>query len=106
MSDYHRLRRYDRGDDFQDSIQDTADRLSKNGKNIVSGSSGGGATTNVHGNHLTDVNITINLNLGENVNMEALEKVTDLLKQIQGIKSPESITTHDDEPKEKRKWFG
>lgn len=101
MREYYPRNRNSYHDEFKDDLLDTADKLSKNGKHIVGGSLGGGATTNIQDNNLTDINITINLNIGDKVNPETLDQLSGILKQIQNIQNPS--TTKDETIK--KKWF-
>ncbi|MDF2736221.1 MAG: hypothetical protein K0S93_77 [Nitrososphaeraceae archaeon] len=80
-------KRYDREE--RDDVYNKADSLTKTGKGIVGYASGGGAETTITGNNLTDIHITINLNLGENINPKSLKAVTDIINKLQEIKAPQ-----------------
>jgi len=82
--DYNNRR--ERGE--RDDVYNKASSLLKSGKGIVGYSSGGGAETVIAGNHLTDINITINLNVGEKVDPDTLKILTDLVNKLQEIKTP------------------
>lgn len=83
-----------RGREEREDVNNQADTITKNGgKGIVGFSSGGGAETIITGNHLTDINITINLNVSEKVDPESIKILTDLLTKIQEIKEPQPPVT-------------
>jgi hypothetical protein len=92
MSDYYHYR--DRSAEELDGLlARRAGDVSKNGKAIVAGSIGGGATSTVSGNYLTDVNITININFGagsdgqmSKVDPEAIKAVHEILDHVGALK--------------------
>ena len=83
IEDYNRREREER-----DDVYNKANSLTKSGKGVVGYSSGGSAETTITGNHLTDINITINLNIGEKVDPETLKTLTDIINKLQEIKAP------------------
>jgi hypothetical protein len=68
------------------TIDLTDTKLSKNGKYVVGGSQGGGATQEITGNYLIDINITLNLNLNEKINPDALDQLEKVLDKIMKAK--------------------
>jgi hypothetical protein len=68
------------------TIDLTDSKLSKNGKYVVAGSQGGGSTQEIEGNYLVDINITLNLNIGDKINPDTLKEVNKLLDKILKVK--------------------
>lgn len=109
MSDYYHYR--DRSAEELDGLlARRAGDVSKNGKAIIAGSIGGGATSTVEGNYLTDVNITININFGagsdggkmSEVDAEALKAVHEILDHVGALKGAGAYipTRHEQEERE------
>ena len=73
------------------TIDLTDSKLTKNGKYVVGGSQGGGATQKIEGNYLIDINITLNLNIGEKINPRTLKELEPLLDKIIKLKNVNNI---------------
>lgn len=60
--------------------------LRHKGKYIEASTGGGSCTNQVKGNYLIDINITLNLNIGDKVNPDTLGQVNTILDKILKVK--------------------